>query len=76
MADRRVRFRAAIELNPSYAIAYRMLGIILSHLGKAAKSLAVARRGREPDPLNATHHVLSSPIAFAARDYPEAIQLV
>lgn len=67
-------FRRAIELNPSYALAHRMLGILLSHLGQRAESLASAKRARELDPLNATQQALSSQIAFVARDYDAAIR--
>jgi len=67
-------FRRAIELNPSYALAHRMLGIVLSHLGRRGESLDAVKRARELDPLNVAHHALSSQIAFVARDYPAAIQ--
>jgi TolB-like protein/Flp pilus assembly protein TadD len=67
-------FRKAIALNPSYALAHRMLGIVLSHLGRKEESLSAAKRARELDPLNVTHHALSSQIAFAARDYSAAVE--
>lgn len=67
-------FRKAMTLNPSYAVAHRMLGIVLSHLGRREESLAAVKRARELDPLNATQHALSSQIAFAARDYGTAVQ--
>jgi TolB-like protein/tetratricopeptide (TPR) repeat protein len=67
-------FRKAITLNPSYALAHRMLGIVLSHLGQAEESLAAVKRARELDPLNASHQALSSQIAFAAHDYATAVQ--
>jgi tetratricopeptide (TPR) repeat protein len=67
-------FRNAIEFNPSYALAHRMLGIVLSHLRRNDEAGAAAKRARELDPLNVTHHALSAQIAFAARDYFGAVQ--
>ena len=67
-------FRKAIALNPSYALAHRMLGIVLSHLGRKEESFSAAKRARELDPLNVTHHALSSQIAFMAREYLLAVQ--
>ncbi len=66
--------RKAIELNPSYALAHRMLGIVLSHLRRNEEAGAAAKRARELDPLNVTHRALSAQIAFAARDYSSAVQ--
>ena len=66
--------RNAIELNPSYALAHRMLGIVLSHLRRNEEAGAAAKRARELDPLNVTHRALSAQIAFAARDYSSAVQ--
>ena len=67
-------FRRAIALNPSYALAYRMLGICLSHLNRKEESLPAAHRARHLDPLNVTHQALSSQIAFAARDFRAAVE--
>lgn len=67
--------RRAIALNPSYALAHRMLGIVLSEDIRAREeSLTAARRARELDPLNPSHQALSSQIAFAVRDFPLAVQ--
>ncbi len=62
-------FRRAIALNRSYALAHRMLGIILSHRGAGEESLLAAKKAREIDPLNAAHQALSAQVAFAARDF-------
>lgn len=68
-------FRKSIELDPSYALAYRLLGIVLAHLGgRPADAAAAIRRARELDPLNAATIALSSQVAFAARDYLSAKQ--
>lgn len=68
-------FRQAILINPSYALAHRMLGIVLSHICRREESNAAAKRARELDPLNVTHQALSAQIAFAAGDYELAAQL-
>jgi len=68
-------FREAIAINPSYALAHRMLGIVLAHLLRAEESIAAAKRARELDPLNASHRALSAQIAFTARDFPAAVEL-
>jgi len=65
-------FRRAIELNPSYALSHRMLGIVLSHMRARKESLVAAKRARELDPLNPAHQALSSQITFAAGDFPLA----
>lgn len=67
-------FRRAIELDPSYPLAHRLLGIVLAHKGHLEKAGNSMRRARELDPLLAGHHALSSQIAFMARDYSAALQ--
>jgi DNA-binding winged helix-turn-helix (wHTH) protein/Tfp pilus assembly protein PilF len=65
--------RKAIALDSNYAFAHRMLGIVLSHLGRHEEAIASIRRARELDPLSAMNRALSSQIAFAARDFPTAL---
>ncbi len=67
-------FRRGIDLDPHYPLAHRMLGIVLSHMGRNEEAAQAARRARELDPLLASHHALSSQIAFIARDYASALQ--
>jgi tetratricopeptide (TPR) repeat protein len=67
-------FRRAVELNPSYALAQRMLGIVRMHLCRHEESVEAIGRARELDPLNAGHYALSAQIAFAARDYEAAVR--
>jgi hypothetical protein len=50
-----------------------MLGIVLSHLCRHEEAAASIRRARELDPLSSMNRALSSQIAFAARDLPNAI---
>ncbi|MDR3774288.1 MAG: winged helix-turn-helix domain-containing protein [Terracidiphilus sp.] len=67
-------YRKAIELDPGYPLGHRMLGVVLSHKGSHYEAQAAIRRARELDPLYVMHQSLSAQFAFAARDYPAAIQ--
>jgi TolB-like protein/Flp pilus assembly protein TadD len=67
-------FRRAIALDPSYALAHRMLGHVLSQTGRHAEARPAMRRAREVDPLYAMNHAMSSQVAFQARDYPAALE--
>jgi tetratricopeptide (TPR) repeat protein len=65
-------FRRARDLDPGYALAHRMLGITLSHMGAHEEARAAIQMARELDPLQASHHALSAQVAYNARDYAEA----
>ena len=68
-------FRKSIELDPSYPLAHRLLGIVLAHMGDRPEEATVAiRRARELDPLNAATIALSAQVAFAARDHTAAVK--
>ncbi len=67
-------YRKALALDPSYPLAHRMLGIVLSHMGLHEPARDSIRRARELDPLYAMHQALSAQIAFAARDYTSAVE--
>jgi TolB-like protein/Tfp pilus assembly protein PilF len=67
-------YRKAIQLDPNYPLAHRMLGVVLSHMCAHEEAQAAIRRARELDPLYVMHQSLSSQIAFAARNYPAAVQ--
>lgn len=67
-------FRRAIDLDPHYPLAHRLLGIVLAHMGRHRDAAQAVGRARELDPLLAGHHALSSQIAFMARDYAAALQ--
>ena len=67
-------YRRAIELDPHYPLAHRLLGIVLAHMQRAEEAAQAIRRARELDPLQAGHHALSSQIAFMARDNAGALQ--
>jgi tetratricopeptide (TPR) repeat protein len=62
----------AIELDPNYPLAHRMLGVVRSHMGRHAEAEGPMRRARELDPLYAMHHALSAQVAYAARDFAAA----
>jgi len=67
-------FRKSIALDPSYSLAHRFLGIVLSHMARHEEASLAIRQARDLDPFNATNHALSAQVAFAARDYSGAAQ--
>jgi tetratricopeptide (TPR) repeat protein len=67
-------FRKAIVADSNYAFAPRVLGILLSHLGRHEEARASIRRARELDPLSAMNRALSSQIDFAAGDADGAVR--
>ena len=69
------RFLRAIELDPSYPLPYRMLGLLYSHLRRADDALPMMRRCRDLDPMLPVHHALSAHAAFACGEYELAVQL-
>lgn len=66
--------RKATALDPSYPLAHRFLGIVLSHSGMHAEAQQAMRRSRELDPFYPMQHALSAQVSFAGRDYPAAVQ--
>jgi TolB-like protein/DNA-binding winged helix-turn-helix (wHTH) protein/Flp pilus assembly protein TadD len=69
-----VALRRAIELDPSSATAYRVLGHALSQAGRHREAEAAMRRSRELDPLDAVNRAISSQVAFQARDLTGAVE--
>jgi len=65
--------RRAVALDPSCAVALRVLGRLLSQTGRHDEARSVLSRLRELDPLYAMNHAMSSQVAFQARDYREAL---
>ena len=65
--------RRAVALDPSCALALRMLGHLLSQTGRHDEARSAMARLRERDPLYAMNHAMSSQVAFQARDYQEAL---
>ncbi|HUA15467.1 MAG TPA: tetratricopeptide repeat protein [Verrucomicrobiae bacterium] len=68
-------FRRAIDIDPHYSLAHRMLGIVLAHRGRYQEAADAMRRARELDPMLAGHHALSSQVAFMGRHFDTALQL-
>jgi TolB-like protein/Flp pilus assembly protein TadD len=66
--------RRAIALDSSSGLAHRMLGIVLSALGRHEEAFMAMRRARELDPFDFVHHALSAQVAFTARDYMTAVE--
>lgn len=66
--------RNATELDCSYALAHRMLGITLSHMGRHTEAQSAMQRARHFDPMQSSHHALSAQVAFNARDFSEAVR--
>lgn len=67
-------FQKSIELDPGYSMAYRMLGIVLSHMGRHTEAAPAMQRLRELDPLVPVNQALSAQVAFAARNFSDALQ--
>jgi TolB-like protein/DNA-binding winged helix-turn-helix (wHTH) protein len=57
----------SMALDPSYSDGPRMLGVVLSHMGRHEEARAAMRRARSLDPLSAMIQALSAQIEFAAR---------
>ena len=69
-----IALRKAIALDPNYPLAYRMLGVLLAHMGRYEEASPAMRRSRELDPLYAMHHALSAQAAFMGRDFDAAVR--
>ncbi len=67
-------FRKAVSLDESYTVAGRMLGHVLSQMGRHTEASAMMRRVRELDPLQPMHHAISAQIAYQARDPAAAME--
>jgi TolB-like protein/Flp pilus assembly protein TadD len=65
--------RAATELDPNHATAWRMLGVVLSHLGRHVEARQCLAQARSLDPLSAMAHALSAQVAYYARDFAAAM---
>ena len=66
--------RRAIALDSRNAMAHRVLGNVLSHMGRHAEAQPEMRRARELDPLFAMEYAISSQVAFQAGDYALALE--
>jgi TolB-like protein/DNA-binding winged helix-turn-helix (wHTH) protein/Flp pilus assembly protein TadD len=66
--------RRAIALDSRNAMAHRVLGNVLSHMGRHAEAQPEMRRARELDPLFAMEYAISSQVAFQGGDYALALE--
>lgn len=64
----------AIELDPAYSAAWRILGQQYGMMGRFDDAYRAMRRARELDPFLAVHHALSGQVAFAARDHEACLR--
>ena len=62
-------YRQAIALDPSYAQAHRVLGIVLASMGRHEEARTAMRHARELDSLYPMQHALSAHAEFLAHDY-------
>ena len=67
-------FRTAVTLDPSYCLAHRTLGILLSHSRRNEEAALAISRARTLEPLLAAHHALSAQVAFNAGKYGLAVE--
>jgi TolB-like protein len=62
-------YRKAIALDPGYAQAHRVLGIVLASMGRHEEARTAMRHARELDPFYPMQHALSAHAEFLAHDY-------
>lgn len=61
-------YRKAVALDPSYALAHRMLGVLLATDSRHEEAHWWLRRARELDPLQPMMYALSAHVALLARN--------
>ena len=66
-------FRQAITIDPSYAMAHRLLGVMLSHGSRHDEARRELRRARELEPNYVMNHALSVMVEYHAGDLEAAI---
>lgn len=67
-------YRRAIDLDPGYALAHRMLGVLLATAGRHQDAAARLKRARELDPLQPMMYALSAHASFLARDVATGLE--
>jgi TolB-like protein len=67
-------YRKAVALDPSYALAHRMLGVLLGTDGRHEEARSCLRRARELDPLQPMMYALSAHVALLARDHSAGLE--
>ena len=66
--------RQAVALDPHNALAHRLLGHLLSQMGRDAEAAAGMQRAIDLEPLEPIHRALAAQVAFQARDYSRAVE--
>jgi tetratricopeptide (TPR) repeat protein len=66
--------RRAIQIDPSYALAHRVLGVVLSHSNRPDEARNELRRARELEPEYAMHYALSAMAELHAGDFDAAVR--
>ncbi len=72
-AGAELRYKRAIELNPSYATAYVWYSLNLATVGRLDEALLTVKRAEELDPLSLIISLNVARILYFARRYDEAI---
>ena len=72
--DAAMKFRRAIELNPSYPVAHEWLGLLLSEQGRIDEAVEHADIAVTLDPLEATMHQARGQVLYTGRRYAAAIE--
>lgn len=65
--------RRAIQIDGSYAMAHRMLGVVLSHSGRHDEARAAMERAKVLEPAYAMNHALSAMVEFHSGDIAAAV---
>jgi tetratricopeptide (TPR) repeat protein len=73
-AGAELALRRATELDSHYALAHRILGHLLSQMGRHAEAVAPMQRAIDLEPLEPINHALASQVAFQAQDYARAVE--
>lgn len=73
-ASAEAAYRRAVALDPSYALAHRMLGVLLATIGRHEEARSCLRRARDLDPLQPMMYALSAHVALLARDLSAGLE--
>lgn len=66
-------FERAIQLNPSYGVAYHFFSLLLGALWRNDESIGIIQRGIGVDPLSLPINTFAGLVYFAARDFDRAL---
>ncbi len=66
-------FRHAVKIDPTNAMAHRVLGVVLSQMNRPDEARAELRRARELEPGHAVNYALSGMVEFYGGDLETAV---